>query len=71
MRIGTDLSTATGSIKVIDHNTGELSDKGTTLETKYARRNGESNQDFKVKKLVIEDTVEIRKNTDGSIGFYL
>ena len=71
LRIATDLSTVNGNIKVIDHNTGELSDKGTTLETKYARRNGESNQDFKVKKLVIEDTVEIRKNTDGSIGFYL
>lgn len=71
MRLGTDLSTVNGNIKVVDHNTGELSDKGTTLETKYARRNGESNQDFKVKKLVIEDTVEIRKNSDGSIGFYL
>ena len=71
LRLGTDLSTVNGSIKVVDYNTGELSDKGTTLETKYARRNGESNQDFKVRKLVIEDTVEIRKNTDGSIGFYL
>ncbi len=71
LRLATDLSNVNGSIKVVDHNTGELSDKGTTLETKYARRNGESNQDFKVKKLVIEDTVEIRKNTDGSIGFYL
>lgn len=72
---------------VLDHSNGALYDKGTTLESKYARRNGESGQNFaakdvtattvtttaevKAKKIVIDTSIEIRKNTDGSVGFYL
>lgn len=74
MELGIQNSTSVNKARVDVNgylNALELRENGTTLSTKYAERNGSSAQDFKVKKLVVEDTVEIRKNTDGSVGFYL
>lgn len=64
-----------------------LFENGTKLTDKYAYKAGHSSQNFaakdltvqkvnatvevKAKKVVIDTTIEIKKNSDGSIGFYL
>lgn len=86
IRINRNLTASNGTTVIADAS-GNTFDAGTRLTTKYAYKAGTATQDFamkhaavesvtatetvKAKKMVIDETVEIRKNTDGSIGFYL
>ncbi|QPB08537.1 hypothetical protein [Vibrio phage Va2] len=76
IRVCVDLVGRDGSTKIADAN-GKTYDEGVALTTKYARRNGEADQDFQGKvvtakeKVVVGTDIEIRKNADGSLGFYL
>lgn len=87
IRLGKDLTHGDGAKTIVRASDAALFDRGVDVELKYARRNGESGQNFaakdvtatkvtttaevKAKKVVIDTTIEIRKNSDGSIGFFL